>query len=96
MDFTQRGRKAPATINTKHILFIVSGAFDGLEKIVRKRLREATIGFAAKDRPLETHRGGSGPRPDAGLHRVRLRAGVHRAAAGAGGVPFARAWTTCS
>jgi ATP-dependent protease Clp ATPase subunit len=54
MEFTQRGRKAPATINTKHILFIVSGAFGGLEKIVSKRLREATIGFAAKDRPLDT------------------------------------------
>jgi len=54
MDFTQRGRKAPATINTKHILFIVSGAFGGLESIIRKRLREATIGFAAKERPLET------------------------------------------
>ncbi|PWU09026.1 MAG: ATP-dependent protease [Verrucomicrobia bacterium] len=54
MDFTQRGKKAPATINTKHILFIVSGAFGGLEKIVRKRLREATIGFAAKESPLDT------------------------------------------
>src|SRR6266704_2610222 len=54
MEFTQRGRKAPSTINTKHILFIVSGAFGGLEKIIRQRLREATIGFAAKDRPLET------------------------------------------
>jgi len=54
MDFTQRGRKSPSTINTKHILFIVSGAFGGLEKIIRQRLREATIGFAAKDRPLET------------------------------------------
>jgi ATP-dependent Clp protease ATP-binding subunit ClpX len=53
MDFSQRGRKPPATINTKHILFIVSGAFDGLEKIVRRRLREATIGFAAKERPQE-------------------------------------------
>ena len=52
MDFTQRGRKAPATINTKHILFIVSGAFGGLEKIVRQRLRDASIGFAAKDRPV--------------------------------------------
>src|SRR6185436_3443692 len=41
------GRKQPATINTKHILFVVSGAFPGLEKLVRKRLREATIGFAA-------------------------------------------------
>jgi endopeptidase Clp ATP-binding regulatory subunit ClpX len=53
MDLTQRGRKTPSTINTKHILFIVSGAFDGLEKIIRKRLREAVIGFAAKERPLE-------------------------------------------
>ena len=54
MDFTQRGRKAPSLINTKHILFIVSGAFGGLEQIIRKRLREATIGFGAKERPLET------------------------------------------
>ncbi len=54
MDFTQRGKKSPSTINTKHILFIVSGAFGGLEKIVRRRLREATIGFAARERPLET------------------------------------------
>jgi endopeptidase Clp ATP-binding regulatory subunit ClpX len=54
MDFTQRGRKAPSTINTKHILFIVSGAFGGLEKIIHRRLREATIGFGAKERPLET------------------------------------------
>jgi ATP-dependent Clp protease ATP-binding subunit ClpX len=45
---TQRGKKGPSTINTKHILFVVSGAFDGLDKLVRKRLREATIGFAAK------------------------------------------------
>jgi endopeptidase Clp ATP-binding regulatory subunit ClpX len=54
MDFTQRGRKAPSTINTKHILFIVSGAFGGLEQIIRKRLRETTIGFAAKERTAET------------------------------------------
>lgn len=48
MEFTQRGRKPPEVINTKHILFIVSGAFTGLENIVRRRLREATIGFAAR------------------------------------------------
>ena len=54
MDLTQRGKKTAATINTKHILFIVSGAFGGLEKIIRQRLRAATIGFAARDRPLET------------------------------------------
>ena len=47
MDVSQRGKKSPSNINTKHILFIVSGAFGGLEKLIRKRLREATIGFAA-------------------------------------------------
>jgi endopeptidase Clp ATP-binding regulatory subunit ClpX len=54
MDITQRGKKGPNTINTKHILFIVSGAFGGLEKIISKRLRDTSIGFAAKERPLET------------------------------------------
>src|SRR2546426_4806032 len=48
MELTQgRGKKQPPVINTKHILFVVSGAFGGLEKIISKRLREATIGFAA-------------------------------------------------
>src|SRR2546425_10615277 len=50
MEMTQRGRKTPSTINTRHILFIVSGAFEGLEKIIRQRLPEAGIGFAAQDR----------------------------------------------
>ena len=51
MEFTQgRGKKQPSVINTKHILFVVSGAFGGLEKIVHKRLREAAIGFAAASR----------------------------------------------
>jgi len=54
MDFTQRGRKAATSINTKHILFIVSGAFTGLEKIVRRRQREATIGFGAKTAGTES------------------------------------------
>jgi ATP-dependent Clp protease ATP-binding subunit ClpX len=54
MDFSQRGKKSPATISTKHILFIVSGAFGGLEKIVRRRLREATIGFASRERGVDT------------------------------------------
>jgi ATP-dependent Clp protease ATP-binding subunit ClpX len=49
MDMTQHGKKGPGTINTKHILFIVSGAFEGLEKLVQRRLREAAIGFAARD-----------------------------------------------
>src|SRR5437667_2518119 len=53
MEMTQgRGKKQPATINTKHILFVVSGAFGGLEKIIQKRLREATIGFAASTKSV--------------------------------------------
>jgi endopeptidase Clp ATP-binding regulatory subunit ClpX len=54
MEMTQTGRKMPSVINTKHILFIVSGAFDGLEKIVRRRLRQATIGFAAQPQTEES------------------------------------------
>ncbi|HWN94142.1 MAG TPA: AAA family ATPase, partial [Methylomirabilota bacterium] len=42
------GRKQPEVINTRHILFIVSGAFDGLEKIVRHRVRESVIGFSTQ------------------------------------------------
>ncbi len=36
------------TINTRHILFIVSGAFSGLEKVIKKRLRSGQIGFGAE------------------------------------------------
>jgi len=54
MEMSQRGKKPPGVINTRHILFIVSGAFGGLEKQVRQRLREATIGFAARGAKPET------------------------------------------
>ncbi len=47
MEITQkRGKKQPAVINTRHILFVVSGAFGGLEKVVQRRMREARVGFA--------------------------------------------------
>ena len=32
------GGTQPETVNTRHILFIVSGAFSGIEKIIRQRL----------------------------------------------------------
>ena len=49
------GKAGPRTVNTRHILFIVSGAFSGLEKIVRKRLSENSIGFGANasDIPMD-------------------------------------------
>ena len=47
----QGGRKHPQQeylqINTTNILFIVGGAFDGLEEIITKRLGENSIGFSA-------------------------------------------------
>lgn len=47
MDF-QNGKEAGKdTINTRHILFIVSGAFSGLEKVIKRRLRSGQIGFGA-------------------------------------------------
>src|SRR5205814_1586830 len=51
MDLGQRGKKQSSVINTRHILFVVSGAFGGLDKLIRKRLRESTIGFAALQQP---------------------------------------------
>ena len=46
-EFQRRGKVKRETINTKHILFIVSGAFDQMLEIVRRRLRESAIGFGA-------------------------------------------------
>jgi ATP-dependent Clp protease ATP-binding subunit ClpX len=49
----QGGRKHPQQeyiqINTRHILFVCGGAFDGLEKIVEARTGKRQIGFGAKD-----------------------------------------------
>ena len=48
----QGGRKHPHQeflhIDTKNILFICGGAFDGLEKIIEQRLDKKTIGFGAQ------------------------------------------------
>ncbi len=46
-EMSRGGKLSKDTINTRHILFIVSGAFSGLEKIVEKRLRQGAIGFGA-------------------------------------------------
>ena len=44
----QRGGKArPRKINTRHILFIVSGAFDKLAEQVKRRVQDTAIGFGA-------------------------------------------------
>ncbi len=45
MEFQSKGKVARNVINTRHILFIVSGAFNGLIEIVKKRIGARTIGF---------------------------------------------------
>ncbi len=48
----QGGRKHPQQrfieVNTKDILFICGGSFDGLDKIIERRLRSSSIGFGAE------------------------------------------------
>jgi len=50
----QGGRKHPQQeciqVDTRNILFLCGGAFNGLEQIIRKRLGANTIGFNAKNR----------------------------------------------
>lgn len=52
----QGGRKHPQQemiqIDTKNILFIVGGAFDGLETIIKERLGKKVIGFGANNENL--------------------------------------------
>ncbi len=51
----QGGRKHPEQplipVDTSQILFIAGGAFDGLEKIIRQRLRSRAIGFRSPINP---------------------------------------------
>ncbi|MDF1817351.1 MAG: ATP-dependent Clp protease ATP-binding subunit ClpX [Immundisolibacteraceae bacterium] len=53
----QGGRKHPQQeflqVDTSGILFICGGAFDGLEKIIRDRLEQGGIGFAAEIKSSE-------------------------------------------
>lgn len=49
----QGGRKHPEqkmiSVNTKNILFICGGAFDGIEKLIASRVNRQTIGFSNVD-----------------------------------------------
>ena len=43
--YRQTGKREKKVVNTRNILFIMSGAFDGLNDIIGKRLHKQTIGF---------------------------------------------------
>jgi len=54
----QGGRKHPeqklVKVNTENILFICGGAFDGIEKVIARRMNSKVIGFGSnKDRRVE-------------------------------------------
>jgi ATP-dependent Clp protease ATP-binding subunit ClpX len=52
----QGGRKHPeakmVAINTRNILFICGGAFDGIEKIISRRINTSPIGFSSAENKL--------------------------------------------
>jgi ATP-dependent Clp protease ATP-binding subunit ClpX len=52
MEFQSKGKVTRSVINTRHILFIVSGAFNGLVDIIRKRLGAKAIGFSSTGRTV--------------------------------------------
>ena len=51
--FRRTGKKEKRIVNTRNILFIMSGAFGDLAEIIRRRLQKQGIGFEADVRPAE-------------------------------------------
>ena len=52
-NYRKTGKKEKKVVNTKNILFIMSGAFGDLTEIIKKRLQSQGIGFEADVRPTE-------------------------------------------
>ncbi|MBW1829768.1 MAG: AAA family ATPase, partial [Deltaproteobacteria bacterium] len=51
--YRRTGKREKKEVNTKNILFIMSGAFGELAEIIKKRLQSQGIGFEADVRPAE-------------------------------------------
>ncbi len=49
MQLQKTGKVSRRKINTKNILFILSGAFDNLEEIIKRRMKQNIIGFYNDD-----------------------------------------------
>lgn len=53
----QGGRKHPEQkliqVNTKNVLFICGGAFDGINRIIERRVKTATIGYSTEDERID-------------------------------------------
>lgn len=46
--FRKTGKRDKRSVNTKNILFIMSGAFSDISEIIKKRMKDQGIGFGAK------------------------------------------------
>jgi hypothetical protein len=55
MELQRTGRPRKRSINTRHILFIVSGAFDKLAEQVKHRIQSSQIGFASAGKARPDH-----------------------------------------
>src|SRR3954462_622345 len=51
-EFQRRGKAKRETINPRHILFVVSGAFEKLKEQVSRRISRNQIGFSAGPKPV--------------------------------------------
>src|SRR6185436_14405347 len=51
-EFQRRGKAKRETISTRHILFVVSGAFERLKQQLARRLTQGQIGFNNEPRPV--------------------------------------------
>src|SRR5207253_2379371 len=51
-EFQKRGKSRRETINTRHILFVVSGAFERLKQQVSRRISAGQIGFSTGPAPV--------------------------------------------
>jgi ATP-dependent Clp protease ATP-binding subunit ClpX len=51
-EFQKRGKAKRETINTRHILFVVSGAFERLKQQVSRRISRGQIGFTSGPAPV--------------------------------------------
>jgi len=54
LQFQRTGKIQKKKVNTRNILFIVSGAFQNLEDIINRRMNQQQIGFITADEPVET------------------------------------------
>ena len=53
MEMQRGGKPRPKSINTRNILFIVSGAFDKLAESIQKRMSQSEMGFGANLRDAD-------------------------------------------